>query len=140
MPLSELVEFGRATAAGHGQKQHSTTSPGRRDPDLSGTCRSVDLDELGRRIRNLRLQQRMTLKQVEESSGLSATHLSEIERGRTSPTIGALVRIARALQKDTSYFIEAEERAEVAFVPSEKAKPVESQSGVRIDSGNPGCA
>src|SRR5207247_6189391 len=44
MPLSELVEFGRATAAGHGQKQHSTTSPGRRDPDLSGTCRSVDPD------------------------------------------------------------------------------------------------
>jgi len=98
----------------------------------------VGIEELGRRIRKLRIERRMTLKQVEQAAGLSATHVSEIERGRTSPTIGALVRIARALQKDTSYFIEAEERAEVAFVPSEKAKPVESQSGVRIDSLSPG--
>lgn len=56
----------------------------------------------------------MTLKQVESACGLSATHLSEIERGRTSPTIGALMRIARALERDASFFIEAEEREEVA--------------------------
>ena len=74
----------------------------------------VDVEELGRRIRKLRLERRMTLKQVEHSCGLSATHLSEIERGRTSPTIGALVRIARALEKDASFFIESEEREEIA--------------------------
>ena len=138
MPLSELVEFGRATAAGHGQKQHSTTSPGRRDPDLSGTCRSVDLDELGRRIRNLRLQQRMTLKQVEESSGLSATHLSEIERGRTSPTIGALIRIARSLKRDTSYFVELEERDEASLVTRERAVAIMPADGVTGEALTPG--
>lgn len=74
----------------------------------------VESDELGRRIRKLRMEMRLTLKQVEEVCGLSATHLSEIERGRTSPTIGALVRIARALKKDASYFIEPEEREDVA--------------------------
>lgn len=76
----------------------------------------VEIEELGRRIRKLRMEMRLTLKQVETASGLSATHLSEIERGRTSPTIGALVRIARALNKDASYFIENEEREEVAHV------------------------
>jgi transcriptional regulator with XRE-family HTH domain len=76
----------------------------------------VESDELGRRIRKLRMELRLTLKQVEEACGLSATHLSEIERGRTSPTIGALVRIARALHRDASYFIETEEREEVAHV------------------------
>lgn len=76
----------------------------------------VEIEELGRRIRKLRMEMRLTLKQVEVASGLSATHLSEIERGRTSPTIGALVRIARALNKDASYFIETEEREEVAHV------------------------
>lgn len=80
---------------------------------MSGIVESV---ELGRRIRKLRMEMRLTLKQVEESCGLSATHLSEIERGRTSPTIGALVRIARALKRDASYFIESEEREEVAHV------------------------
>jgi len=76
----------------------------------------VEIEELGRRIRKLRMDMRLTLKQVEVASGLSATHLSEIERGRTSPTIGALVRIARALHKDASYFIETEEREDVAHV------------------------
>ena len=79
----------------------------------------VDLDELGRRIRGLRTERRMTLKQVEEIAGLSATHLSEIERGRTSPTVGALLRIARALDRDASYFIELEERSDVAHVVRE---------------------
>jgi transcriptional regulator with XRE-family HTH domain len=76
----------------------------------------VEVEELGRRIRKLRTELRLTLKQVEVASGLSATHLSEIERGRTSPTIGALVRIARALKRDASYFIESEERDAIAHV------------------------
>ena len=43
----------------------------------------VGIEELGRRIRKLRIERRMTLKQVELAASLSATHLSEIERGRT---------------------------------------------------------
>lgn len=73
----------------------------------------VDVEELGRRIRHMRIERRLTLKQIEARSGLSATHISEIERGRTSPTVGALVRIARALSKDASYFIETEERGDI---------------------------
>ena len=98
----------------------------------------VEIDELGRRIRKLRLERRMTLKQVEQASGLSATHLSEIERGRTSPTIGALVRIARALEKDASYFIEHEERAEIAYLTREKARATTPSPGVSAESLSPG--
>ena len=86
----------------------------------------VETAELGRRLRALRLDRRMTLKQVEVLAELSATHLSEIERGRTSPTIGALVRVARALGKDASYFIESEERTEIQHQPAERltARPL----------------
>ena len=95
----------------------------------------VGIEELGRRIRKLRVERRMTLKQVEQASGLSATHLSEIERGRTSPTIGALVRIARALNKDASYFIEAEERPDVAHMTREQVRTVSSKTpGLTIES------
>ena len=103
----------------------------------------VDVEELGRRIRKLRLERRMTLKQVEQASDLSATHLSEIERGRTSPTIGALVRIARALQKDASYFIEVEERPDVAHITREQlaARPVaRASSGDDPSSGHSGSS
>jgi transcriptional regulator with XRE-family HTH domain len=98
----------------------------------------VGVEELGRRIRKLRLERRMTLKQVEHASDLSATHLSEIERGRTSPTIGALVRIARALRKDASYFIEVEERPEVAHMTRESVRPMNAARGVSIEPLTPG--
>lgn len=61
----------------------------------------VDADphplELGRRIKMLRIERGLTLKDLEERGDISATHVSEIERGKASPTVGALGRIARAL-------------------------------------------
>ena len=53
--------------------------------------------EFGRRIKMLRLSRGLTLKDLEERGGISATHVSEIERGKASPTVGALGRIALAL-------------------------------------------
>ena len=98
-------------------------------------------EELGRRIRKARLEKQFTLKQVEEASGLSATHLSEIERGRTSPTIGALIRIARSLKRAPSYFIESEERPEIDAVPARSGDPIPAATGVTafaLSRGIPG--
>ncbi len=67
----------------------------------------ISNDALGERIRRLRLARDLTLRQVGERAGVSPTHLSEIERGKTSPTVGALARIARALGEDTSRLIES---------------------------------
>jgi transcriptional regulator with XRE-family HTH domain len=65
----------------------------------SGALQPRDLSsgELGRRIKMLRVSRGLTLKDLEERGGISATHVSEIERGKASPTVGALGRIARAL-------------------------------------------
>ena len=54
-------------------------------------------DPLGRRIKRLRIERGLTLKDLESRGGISATHVSEIERGKASPTVGALGRIALAL-------------------------------------------
>lgn len=53
---------------------------------------------LGPGIRTERLRQNMTLAQLAELAGLSASALSQIERGVTDPSIGSLRRIASALQ------------------------------------------
>jgi transcriptional regulator with XRE-family HTH domain len=63
-------------------------------------------EEVGERLRLARFRQNMTLKEVATKSGMSATHISEIERGKTSPTIGALQRIAGALNERTAHFVE----------------------------------
>jgi transcriptional regulator with XRE-family HTH domain len=61
---------------------------------------------LGRRVRRIRQEKNLTLKQIEARVGVSATHISEIERGNTSPTIGALEKIAEALEVPPSYLID----------------------------------
>ncbi len=76
----------------------------------------ITKEDLGNRIRLVRKQRTFTLKDLERVSGFSATHISEIERGKTSPTIGALVKIAKALGKETSYFLEEEQLSEIAVV------------------------
>lgn len=75
--------------------------------------------QLGKRLKKARQAQRLTLKAIEAAAGISATHVSEIERGRTSPTLGALVRIAAALGKDPAYFLEREELADISSVTAE---------------------
>ena len=70
---------------------------------------------LAQRLRETRQESGLTLKEVERLSGFSSTHISEIERGRTTPTVDALVRIAGALQKDPCYFLEDRVLGEVAF-------------------------
>jgi transcriptional regulator with XRE-family HTH domain len=72
--------------------------------------------ELGERIKQLRLAQDLTLKQVGEKAKVSATHLSEIERGKTSPTVGALVRIAHALGQEPAQLVEEDAAPAIAFV------------------------
>ena len=91
----------------------------------------ITKEEIGRRIKKIREQQHLTLKNVEAKAGISATHISEIERGKTSPTIGALIRIADALGKDPAYFIEDQELKDVSFIALEdrETKSFERGSG-----------
>ncbi len=52
---------------------------------------------LGERIKEVRLSNEKTLKELAELSGISVSYLSDIERGRTLPTINILASIATAL-------------------------------------------
>ena len=65
--------------------------------------------ELGRRIKRLRVDRGLTLKDLEARGGISATHVSEIERGKASPTVGALGRIATALGVKPAQLVSAPE-------------------------------
>jgi transcriptional regulator with XRE-family HTH domain len=78
--------------------------------------------EIGRRIRTVRRERGLTLRQVAATAGLSATHISEIERGHTTPTVGALLRVAVALGKEPHYFLETERLPEVSLVRATEEK------------------
>jgi len=90
----------------------------------------LDKAELGKRVKLERLSKGMTLKQVAEASGMSPTHISEIERGRTSPTVGALLRIAHALGRSATFFVEEERLPTVSIVRDhERVHRTQSEAG-----------
>lgn len=91
------------------QSPESVTASGLRPRDPTPS-------ELGRRIKLLRVSRGLTLKDLEERGGISATHVSEIERGKASPTVGALGRIARALDMRPATLVEARVLPEISIM------------------------
>src|SRR5579862_8827639 len=60
--------------------------------------------ELGQRIRSLRLASGLTLEAVATAAGVSRSLISQVERGRSSPSISTLRRIAAALRVPVASF------------------------------------
>lgn len=60
-----------------------------RDPDPSTA--------VGLRIRAVRKAQRMTIESLAEASGLTKSFLSKVERGKSTASVAALLRISEAL-------------------------------------------
>jgi transcriptional regulator with XRE-family HTH domain len=97
--------------------------------------------ELGERIKRFRLERNLTLKEVEVKANVSATHVSEIERGMTSPTVGALAKIARALGTEPSYFLQNETHPAVSVVRKGKRRVMRYDDwGARIGCLSQGVA
>jgi transcriptional regulator with XRE-family HTH domain len=70
-------------------------STGQPADDLEHLASSALL-AIGSRVRQLRNERGLTLQALAEMTGLSASLLSLVERGKTSPSIGTLVSIAHA--------------------------------------------
>jgi transcriptional regulator with XRE-family HTH domain len=93
-------------------------------------------EEVGRRVRMARFRHNMTLKDVAVKSGMSATHISEIERGKTSPTIGCLQKISAALGERPAYFVEEAGTTLVQLTRrSERPKEYRCDTGGRVFAG-----
>jgi len=55
-------------------------------------------EDLGQRVRELRLERSLTIRELSELSGVSVNTLSMIENCKTSPSVNTLRQIAAALQ------------------------------------------
>jgi transcriptional regulator with XRE-family HTH domain len=76
--------------------------------------------DIGPRLRALRKRRGLSLRTLAELSGLSANTISLVERGKTSPSVATLHRLATALGVSMTFFFEEEERREVVFVKADR--------------------
>ncbi len=65
---------------------------------------------LGSRIREIRLEQDLSVTKVAKQAGISSPHLSDIELGRRYPSPQVLKSIARELQVSDTYLSEYDQR------------------------------
>ena len=85
--------------------------------------------EVGKRIKKVRDQKRMTLRDVARKASVSATLISDIERGKTSPTINSLSKISLALDETIVHFIQDTWTQEVAHTDRKNQVTVISDRG-----------
>lgn len=67
------------------------------------------MNSIGSTIKRLRTEREMTLKQMAEGAGMSVSYMSDIERGRTSPSLHALRQIGQSLDVDVKTIFQADE-------------------------------
>lgn len=70
----------------------------------------MSTDDLGIIIARLRKEAGITQEELAYRAEIHASYVSQLERGRKSPTVAVLTRIARALGVPTSTIIQAAER------------------------------
>ncbi|MGO1120119.1 helix-turn-helix domain-containing protein [Rhodovibrionaceae bacterium A322] len=90
--------------------------------------------QLGRRLRAVRKKGQLTLEQLAESSNVSRSMLSQIERGEANPTFATLWNLTRALGIDLAELVEdatEEERSAIELFPAAQIP--------KIDNGASGC-
>ena len=83
--------------------------------------------QLGRKIRDLRLRHGLTVQQLAEATGLSKGFVSQVENGRTSPSLATLYDLAKSLETSVAYLVVEEDQ--VPYVVRRSERPNMSVNG-----------
>ena len=92
--------------------------------------------EIGPRLKALRKKRGLSLRALAGLCGLSANTISLVERGKTSPSVATLHRLATALGVSMTFFFEEEERREVVFVKADRRARIRSDSVIMENLGS----
>ena len=91
------------------------------------------VSELGAKVARARSERGWSLAQLAQRSGLSAATVHKIEKSGMTPTIASLMKVAAALGKSVSYFVDEPTNANVNVIRGdERAKVYTSKQGLEL--------
>lgn len=111
----------------------TVTSPAESAPETAGYRHSA---AVGARVRSLREQAGLSLRDLAERSGVSATTLSQVERGNSSPTLTVAERIAAGLGLSLSRLLRLDEVSHVVVSRADRHRR-QVHGGHRIEELTP---
>ena len=81
--------------------------------------------DVGKRLRSMREERKISMRALARMSGLSANALSMIERGLTSPSVSTLTKLADALEVPiTSFFREEPDKRDIVYCNEESRRVI----------------
>jgi transcriptional regulator with XRE-family HTH domain len=122
----------RASVQAEDPPPDSAASPSTAENELGRIIGS-----LGPKIRELRQQKGLSLQQLAERSDVSAAAIHKLERSGMVPTIATLMKLANALNRPVSYFVDEESVIDrpVVYTAADQGRPVyTSKSGLELRS------
>lgn len=94
---------------------------------------TLNLADLGRRVRAARLARRMTLEEVVSRTDFTVSWLSKLENGQLSPSLEGLVKIAAVLECGVESFVEGLAAAPRHVVCRNGDPPPRPRDGVTVE-------
>jgi transcriptional regulator with XRE-family HTH domain len=94
---------------------------------------NLDEPKVGKTIRLLRENRKLSLRDLSTMSGLSINAISKIERGENSPTVASLHKLASALEVQITELFRQEIHQFAVFVKSEDSTTLKS-NGFTIET------
>lgn len=89
---------------------------------------------VGARVHEIRTRREMTLKNLSDRSKLNINTLSLIENGKTSPSIGTLQRLAKALNVPITAFFETEDVSTPVVFTSHEHRPMATAAETHVQN------
>jgi transcriptional regulator with XRE-family HTH domain len=88
---------------------------------------------LGEKLRRVREQKRLTLKQLSQRAGVSESLVSQIETGKVSPSIDTLLSLAGCLEVDLEYLFSDYKRTKKATILRRQERSRMRRGGVSYE-------
>jgi transcriptional regulator with XRE-family HTH domain len=98
-----------------------------------GAERADEPISIGQRVRSVREEKDLTLKDVAQRTGLESGYLEQIESGLVSPPLGALIRLAKALDMRLGRFISTGEVKPFTVVRKDERRVISRYTSAQED-------
>ncbi|MDU2065450.1 MAG: XRE family transcriptional regulator [Sporomusaceae bacterium] len=93
--------------------------------------------EFGKKIRQLRKKQKLSIEQLAAKAELSSGLISQMERDLTTPSVGSLWKVAKALSVHINYFFDEYEQESPIVRKAERKKIILPHSSITYELLSP---
>ncbi|MDP2681424.1 MAG: helix-turn-helix domain-containing protein [Deltaproteobacteria bacterium] len=87
---------------------------------------------IGAKLKALRESQKLSLRDLADKTGLSASFLSQLELGQVSPSIASLENIAKALNVYITYFFDDTQKTDSVVIRKNERRKIYSKGSMAI--------